>query len=272
MEPTDTHQDTNTKLKVPYSDTVDHQTNTTEEPSSTRPSVLCTQLHHMEQNIVMRTSQNNQLMSDTVTQVQQFNKADHMNHHENHFNNSNRLNTNNNLYHDTALSSSRDSKTSLHTNPTAQISGGNEYNMHWKPADNIHYNTKPDQKDICSDKVHCLYTEDARLEDMTITTDLPTDSYWNSQRHTESATNISIASNDSTQRPCTNTIYISGSIMSHTRNGVTQLERPTLQEVEQGKYPQESATRVTSAGTVSLTTPQSGGADTGTTSETLKVR
>ena len=47
--------------------------------------------------------------------------------------------------------------------------------------------------------------------------------------------------------------------MSHTGNGVTQLERPTLQEVEQGTYPQESATRVTSAGTVSLTTPQSGG-------------
>jgi hypothetical protein len=47
--------------------------------------------------------------------------------------------------------------------------------------------------------------------------------------------------------------------MSHTGNGVTQLERPTLQEVEQGTYPQESATRVTSAGKVSLTTPQSGG-------------
>ena len=129
MEPTDTHHDTNTELKVPYSDTV-NQTNVTEEPSSTRPSDLCTQLHHMEQNIVMRTSQNNQFMSDTDTQVQQFNKADHMNHHANHTNNSNRRYTNNNHYHDTALSSNRDSKTSPHTNPAAQISGGNEYNMH----------------------------------------------------------------------------------------------------------------------------------------------
>ena len=131
----------------------------------------------MEQNIVMRTSQDNQFMSDTDTQVQQFNKADHMNHHANHTTNNIRLNTNNNHYHDTALSSNRDSKTSLHTNPTAQISGGNEYNMHWKPADNIHYNTKPAQKDICPDNVHWPYTENTRLEDMTTTSDLSTDSY-----------------------------------------------------------------------------------------------
>ena len=131
--------------------------------------------------------------------------------------------------------------------------------MHWKPADNIHYNTKPAQKNICPDNVHWPYTEDTRLEDMTTTADLSTDSYWNTQRHTESATNISIASSDSTQRLYTNTIYISGSTMSYTGNGASQLERPTLQEVEQGTYPQESTTRVTSAGTVSLTTPQSGG-------------
>ena len=51
--------------------------------------------------------------------------------------------------------------------------------------------------------------------------------------------------------------------MSYTGNGASQLERPTLQEVEQGTYSQESTTRVTSAGTVSLTTPQSGGWETG---------
>ena len=63
--------------------------------------------------------------------------------------------------------------------------------------------------------------------------------------------------------------------MSYTGNGSSKLERPTLQEVEQGTYPQESTTRVTSAGTVSLTTPQSSqywtrksyGAAAGTTSE-----
>jgi hypothetical protein len=175
MELTDTHQDTNTELKVPYSDTVDHQTTATEAPSSTRTSDLCTQLHHIEQNNVMRSSQNNQYMSDTDTQVQQFNQADHMNHHANHTNNSNRLNKNTNHYHDTALSSSRDSKTSLHTNPTAQISGGNEYNMHWKPTDNIRYNTKPAQKGICPDNVHWPYTEDTILKDMTTTVDLSAD-------------------------------------------------------------------------------------------------
>ena len=47
--------------------------------------------------------------------------------------------------------------------------------------------------------------------------------------------------------------------MSHTGNGASKRERPTLQEVEQGTYPQESSTRVTSAGAVSLTTPQSRG-------------
>ena len=46
--------------------------------------------------------------------------------------------------------------------------------------------------------------------------------------------------------------------MSYKGNGATQLKRLSLQEVEQGTYPQESTTRVMSAGTVSLTTPQSG--------------
>jgi hypothetical protein len=36
------------------------------------------------------------------------------------------------------------------------------------------------------------------------------------------------------------------------------MEHPTLQKVEQRKYPQQSDTRVTSAGTVSQTTPESG--------------
>jgi hypothetical protein len=47
--------------------------------------------------------------------------------------------------------------------------------------------------------------------------------------------------------------------MSYTGNGAIQLERLSHQDVEQGTYSQESTTRVTSAGTVSLTTPQSGG-------------
>ena len=140
-----------------------------------------------------------------------------------------------------------------------QISGGTEYNTHWKPADHIHYNPTPAQKDICHDNVHWLYTEDTRLEDMTTTADLSTDSNWNTQRHTESAPTLSSASNDSTQRLYTNTIYLSGSIMSHTGTGINQPERPTHQEVEQGTYPQKSATRVISAGKVSLTSPQSGG-------------
>ena len=47
--------------------------------------------------------------------------------------------------------------------------------------------------------------------------------------------------------------------MSHTGTGINQPERPTHQEVEQGTYPQESATRVISTGKASLTSPQSGG-------------
>jgi hypothetical protein len=56
MEPTDTHHDVNAEQTVAYLDTID-QMKVTEEPSSTRPSELCTQSHHMEQNINMRTSQ-----------------------------------------------------------------------------------------------------------------------------------------------------------------------------------------------------------------------
>ena len=47
--------------------------------------------------------------------------------------------------------------------------------------------------------------------------------------------------------------------MSYTGTGASELERPILQEVEQGMYPQESATRVTSAGNASLPAPQSSG-------------
>ena len=47
--------------------------------------------------------------------------------------------------------------------------------------------------------------------------------------------------------------------MSYTGTGANELERPILQRVEQGGYPQESATRVTSAGNVSLPAPQSSG-------------
>ena len=47
--------------------------------------------------------------------------------------------------------------------------------------------------------------------------------------------------------------------MSYTGTGANELERPILQGVEQGMYPQESATRVTSAGDVSLPAPQSSG-------------
>jgi poly(3-hydroxybutyrate) depolymerase len=47
--------------------------------------------------------------------------------------------------------------------------------------------------------------------------------------------------------------------MSYTGNGASKLERPTPQKLDQEMYPHKSATRVTSAGTVSLATPQSGG-------------
>ena len=47
--------------------------------------------------------------------------------------------------------------------------------------------------------------------------------------------------------------------MSYTGTGASELERPILQEVEQGMYPQESTTRVTFAGNVSLPAPQSSG-------------
>ena len=45
--------------------------------------------------------------------------------------------------------------------------------------------------------------------------------------------------------------------MSYTGTGANAQERPILQGVEQGRYPLESATRVTSAGNVSLPAPQS---------------
>ena len=47
--------------------------------------------------------------------------------------------------------------------------------------------------------------------------------------------------------------------MSYTGTGANELERPILQGVEQGRYPPESATRVTFTGNVSLPAPQSSG-------------
>ena len=47
--------------------------------------------------------------------------------------------------------------------------------------------------------------------------------------------------------------------MSYTGTGARELERPILQEVEQRTYPQESTTKVTSAGNVSLSAPQFSG-------------
>jgi hypothetical protein len=46
--------------------------------------------------------------------------------------------------------------------------------------------------------------------------------------------------------------------MSYTGNGASRLERSVLQKVKQVVYPQESATSVTPAATVSLITPQTG--------------
>ena len=54
-------------------------------------------------------------------------------------------------------------------------------------------------------------------------------------------------------------IYKPGSIMSHTGTEANELEHPILQGVEQGRYPLESATRVTSTGNASLPAPQSSG-------------
>ena len=59
-------------------------------------------------------------------------------------------------------------------------------------------------------------------------------------------------------------IYIPGSTMSHTGTGANELERPILQRVEQGRYPLESATRVTSAGNVSPPASQFSGWETRT--------
>ena len=92
---------------------------------------------------------------------------------------------------------------------------------------------------------------------MTITADMITESNRNLQRQLDYDTHISNASNDNTQRHYTQSIYIPGSNMSYTGTGASELERTILQGVEQGMYPQESATRVTSAGNVSLTAPQS---------------
>ena len=61
------------------------------------------------------------------------------------------------------------------------------------------------------------------------------------------------------QRQSINNLYITGSDTSYTGNGASRLESFVCQEVEQGLYPQEAATRVTPAMTVLLTTPQSGG-------------
>ena len=147
-------------------------------------------------------------MHHTDTQVQQCNNADNINHYIHVNNHRNRLNTNNNQYHDTAFSNGSDSNYSTHTIPTAQLSGGNENNMHWKPSDNIHYNTKPAQTDIRLDNIHWLHTEDTRSEAMTITADMSTDANWNTQRRLESVTHILSALNDNTQRHYTNTIYL----------------------------------------------------------------
>ena len=89
-------------------------------------------------------------------------------------------------------------------------------------------------------------SDDNSTEDMTITADMIIES-------------ISNASNDNTQRLYTQCIYIPGFNMSYTGTGANELERPILQGVEQGRYPPESATRVTSTGNVSLPAPQSSG-------------
>ena len=52
--------------------------------------------------------------------------------------------------------------------------------------------------------------------------------------------------------------------MSYTGTGANAQEHPILQGVEQGRYPQESATRVTSTGNVTLPAPQSSGWETRT--------
>ena len=89
-------------------------------------------------------------------------------------------------------------------------------------------------------------SENNSIEDMTITADMIIES-------------ISYASHDNTQCHYTQSIYLPGSNMSYTGTGASELERSIPQEVEQGLYPQESATRVTSAGNVSLPAPQSNG-------------
>ena len=47
--------------------------------------------------------------------------------------------------------------------------------------------------------------------------------------------------------------------MSYTGTGANAQEHPILQGVEQGRYPLESAIRVTSTGNVTLPAPQSSG-------------
>ena len=58
-------------------------------------------------------------------------------------------------------------------------------------------------------------SDDNSTEDMTITADMIIES-------------ISNASNDNTQRPYTQSIYIPGSNMSYTGNGASELERHIL--------------------------------------------
>ena len=75
----------------------------------------------------------------------------------------------------------------------------------------------------------------------------------------ESTRDITCAPHAHTQCQTINNLHLTGSATSYTGMGANRIESFVGQEVEQGLYPQEAATRVTPAMTDLLTTPQSGG-------------
>jgi hypothetical protein len=128
--------------------------------------------------------------------------------------------------------SNRANNDGIQANPTAQLSGSNDYNTHRQYSVISYYNTTPAHTDNRYYNIHRQSSDDNSIDDTTITADMITESNWNTHRQVDSVTYIPSASNDNTQRPYTHSIYISGSNMYYTGNGASKLERPTIQEVE----------------------------------------
>ena len=100
--------------------------------------------------------------------------------------------------------------------------------------------------------------------DVPITADITMDSNWNTQCQLESNQDNTYVPHAHTHGHNSTNHCLLSSDTSYTGIGASRIESFVGPEVAQGRYPQESATRVTSTGNVTLPAPQSSGRDTRT--------